>query len=172
MSDKPPVICLCGSTRFKREFEVVRKALTIGGNIVLGPEVFAHDGDEISAEQKLDLDQLHMHKIDMADHIVVICPGDYIGDSTQAEIDYAEGCEKEFTYLNEIDVPLERDISIESYRTYEYVDGNITIVDPVMEIIEPDGHLIVDDQDEYTKIPFGWKAMKWKERTCLEDPQD
>jgi hypothetical protein len=40
------------------------------------------------------LDQLHFRKIDMADEILVLNVGGYIGDSTKNEIAYAQAAGK------------------------------------------------------------------------------
>jgi len=89
------VICLCGSTRFKREFEEVNRDLTINGFIVLSVGVFGHVGGvELSKKVKRQLDELHLRKIDMADAVYIINPGNYIGESTRREIAYAEATGK------------------------------------------------------------------------------
>ena len=41
-----PVITLCGSTRFKNEFMMAQKRLTLEGNIVISVGLFGHSGDE------------------------------------------------------------------------------------------------------------------------------
>ena len=86
---RPRIVALCGSTRFRAEFTAVNRELILTGAIVLAPGVFAHDGDQITEQQKFELDMLHRAKIDLADQIVVIAPGGYIGESTRAEVDYA-----------------------------------------------------------------------------------
>ena len=98
------VITLCGSTRFKEDFERVNKELTLAGNIVLSVGVYIHLGDYISKEyitddQKIMLDDMHKRKIDMADEIFVINKGGYIGDSTRSEIEYAKAHGKRVEYL-------------------------------------------------------------------------
>ena len=40
-------------------------------------------------EQKAALDSLHKHKIDLADRVLVVNPGGYVGASTRDEIAYA-----------------------------------------------------------------------------------
>lgn len=47
------------------------------------------------------LDDMHKRKIDMADEIFVINVGDYIGDSTRAEIAYAKEHGKRVRFLEE-----------------------------------------------------------------------
>ena len=83
------VITLCGSTRFKEDFERVNKELTLAGNIVLSVGCFGHSGDVFTEEQKIMLDDIHKRKIDMADEIFIINKNGYIGESTKSEIAYA-----------------------------------------------------------------------------------
>lgn len=98
---RPRVVALCGSTRFKDDFERVNRALTLGGHIVVAPGVFGHaDGIELSEASKTALDALHLRKIDLADEVIVVNPGGYIGDSTRNEIAYAERTGKPVGYLD------------------------------------------------------------------------
>lgn len=83
------VITLCGSTRFKDDFERVNKELTLSGNIVISVGCFGHAGDVFTEDQKVMLDDIHKRKIDMADAIYVINKNGYIGESTKSEIKYA-----------------------------------------------------------------------------------
>jgi hypothetical protein len=83
------VITLCGSTRFKEDFERVNRELTLAGNIVISVGCFGHAGDVFTEEEKIMLDDIHKRKIDMADAIYVINKNGYIGESTKSEIKYA-----------------------------------------------------------------------------------
>ena len=80
MVGKYKVITLCGSTKFKDEFFVVQKRLTLEGNIVISVGMFGHsgDGDVVTDEVKVMLDDMHKRKIDMADEIFVINKNGYI----------------------------------------------------------------------------------------------
>jgi hypothetical protein len=50
-SSKPHIVCLCGSTRFKKEFESANREATMLGYIVLMPGVFGHY-DNITLTEK------------------------------------------------------------------------------------------------------------------------
>ena len=91
MVGKYKVITLCGSTKFKEQYNDVQKRLTLEGNIVISVGLFGHSGDdEVWTEgTKEMLDDMHKRKIDMADEIFVINVGGYIGESTRNEITYA-----------------------------------------------------------------------------------
>lgn len=98
------VITLCGSTRFKDDFLRIQKQLTLEGNIVLSVGCFGHSGDsEVWQKPGLKemLDNMHRCKIDMADEIFVINKNDYIGSSTQSEINYAMLHRKPVRYMEE-----------------------------------------------------------------------
>ena len=104
------VITLCGSTRFKKEFELVQKELTLDGYVVISVGLFGHSGDEEVWEGKTDgeitetkkmLDDMHRQKIDMADEIYVIDVDGYIGSSTKGEIEYAQSAGKKIRYYSE-----------------------------------------------------------------------
>ena len=95
------VITLCGSTRFKEEFERVNRELTLLGNIVISVGAFGHAGDTFTEEQKVMLDDIHKRKIDMADAIYVINKDGYIGSSTRSEIQYALRTGKQIIYMED-----------------------------------------------------------------------
>lgn len=84
------VVTLCGSTRFKEEFERHNKRLTLDGYVVLSVGFFGHaDGVKITKAEKEGLDALHKLKIELSDAIFVINVNGYVGDSTRSEIDFA-----------------------------------------------------------------------------------
>lgn len=98
-----PVITLCGSTKFQKEFEDTNERLTMAGNIVISVGVFGHSkGINLTDEEKKKLDLIHLKKIDLADEIFVINVGGYIGSSTAKEIAYAKSKGKGIRYLEEI----------------------------------------------------------------------
>ena len=94
---KPEVIVLCGSSRFVAEMAVIawvfernEGVITMGLHLLPGDYTDAEDHlaeHEGVAERT---DELHWRKIDLADKIFVVNIGGYIGDSTRAEIKYAE----------------------------------------------------------------------------------
>ena len=94
---QPEVVCLTGSTRFEKEFHQVARRLTLEGKIILTVHVFRF-GETLSKEELLNLDYLHLHKIDMADRVHVVNIGGYQGDGTKREIQYALVSGKQVTY--------------------------------------------------------------------------
>ena len=101
----PEIICLCGSTKFYREYQIANFELTLSGHIVLSVGFYPHTPDAIHGheigiadEDKVRLDELHLRKIDLADSIYVINYNGYIGESTRREIEYAESKGKTINY--------------------------------------------------------------------------
>lgn len=89
----PTIVVICGSTRFMPEMVEADVLETAAGKIVVKPGCnmkVPHSlwADRVEAEAlKASLDDLHRAKIRLADEVLVV--GDYIGDSTRAEIAYA-----------------------------------------------------------------------------------
>ncbi|WP_369374450.1 hypothetical protein AB1046_08945 [Promicromonospora sp. Populi] len=100
---RPQIVCLCGSTRFTDEFRTVNRDLTLAGTIVVAPAEFEHAGDQITNEQKAALSALHFAKIDLADRVMVVNPGGYIGESMRREIRYAHQTGKPVEYTDALD---------------------------------------------------------------------
>lgn len=97
MLNRPEVVCICGSARFVEEIRKANGELTLSGIIVLAPgEMNGTDTDD----QKAVLDALHLRKIDLADRVLVVNPGGYIGESTSREIDYARAAEKPVSFTD------------------------------------------------------------------------
>lgn len=98
----PPIVCLCGSTRFSEAWAKARYDLTLAGEIVLtiGCDTKSDEGLGITEAQKIALDELHKRKIDLADYVLVLNVGGYIGASTRSEIDYATRLGKPIKYLD------------------------------------------------------------------------
>ena len=94
------IVTLCGSTKFKKEYEDIAKDLALQGHTVLSVNMFGHaDNIELTAEQKLILDNEHKQKISISDAIFVINKDNYIGESTFSEIDWAQRLGKQVYYL-------------------------------------------------------------------------
>lgn len=95
--DRPMIVCLCGSTRFLEAYREANLRETLRGNIVLtigcdmrtDADLFDGMTPTEFANVKRDLDILHMNKIELADRILVLNVGGYIGSSTKNEINYA-----------------------------------------------------------------------------------
>lgn len=103
----PEIVVLCGSTRFFEMFRRQNLRLTIEGKIVLSIDCDTKsDGDLFGVDYGEDLearlDALHKHKIDLADRVLVLNVGGYIGESTRSEIAYAERLGRPIEYLEPV----------------------------------------------------------------------
>jgi hypothetical protein len=96
-----PIVCICGSTRFKQAWIAENARLTGEGNIVLAVGLWGHHERVFPDEAtKKKLDELHLRKIDLCDWVWVLDVGGYIGESTRNEIAYAEAHGKQVRYLS------------------------------------------------------------------------
>ncbi|MFT4413680.1 hypothetical protein ACLM5H_07460 [Fredinandcohnia humi] len=99
------VITLCGSTKFKNEFEKANAFLTLQGHIVLSVGFFEQsEGIEVTKEQEELFGKIHIEKINMSDEIFVIDVNGYIGNSTRKEIEYAHQHGKPVRYYSESEI--------------------------------------------------------------------
>ena len=97
------VVTLCGSTRFKQDYEDWNRRLTMMGYVVFSCGVFGHaNGGELSEAQKRSLDDIHLRKIDLSDGIMVLDVDGYVGNSSQKEIEYARSRGKFVVMLSKI----------------------------------------------------------------------
>lgn len=102
-SPRPDIVVLCGSTRFMEAFTEANLRLTLQGKIVLSVGCNTKSDDQLVAEgltiDKAALDELHKRKIDLADRVLVLNVGGYIGESTRSEIEYAQNLGKPIDWL-------------------------------------------------------------------------
>ncbi len=75
------------------------RTLTLGGIIAVAP---GEVGGVVSEEQKAVLDALHLSKIDLADRILVVNPGGYIGESTSGGIAHARAAGKPVSFTDRV----------------------------------------------------------------------
>lgn len=98
--DRPKIVCLCGSTRFPDAFNTAIRSETLAGRIVLSVGCFGHqESFDMGGPIKAALDQLHLHKIALADEVLILNVGGYIGDSTRREIEHARRQNKPLRWL-------------------------------------------------------------------------
>lgn len=71
--------------------------LTFAGVIVVAP---SETEELIADERKNALDTLHLRKIDLADRVLVVNPGGYVGKSTSREIAYAHAAGKPISFTD------------------------------------------------------------------------
>lgn len=109
-------MCLCGSTRFLEAFDAASLRETLAGNVVLSvgshrtpdAEAFAHLAEAERVKVFSQLAELHRHKIKLADEVLVINVGGYIGETTHSEIEFARSLGKLVCYSEDPALPTPR----------------------------------------------------------------
>jgi hypothetical protein len=108
---RPVIVCLCGSTRFRAAFEEANLRETLAGRIVLmpghythaeqGAQGFGHKEEFFGLDVARQLEELYLRKIDLADEVLILNVGGYVGASTRAEVAYAKSQGKVVRWLEE-----------------------------------------------------------------------
>lgn len=102
--DRPFIVVLCGSCRFKDAFIKAQQEETLAGKIVLSVGMFMPQSEqELKPEVKEMLDKLHFKKIELADEVLILNVGGYIGKSTQNELNYARQNFKTIRFLEPVE---------------------------------------------------------------------
>jgi hypothetical protein len=142
---KPIIVCLCGSTRFGEAFRQAEFQETLAGKIVLtigcnmksDTDLFGTMAEPMREAIKKQLDELHLRKIDLADEVLFLNVGRYIGQSTFNELEYARKQGKIICWLERIGAPNVRDpeFPCTSFEPINTIYGNAHI-----GTCETDGH--------------------------------
>lgn len=98
-----PIVCICGSTRFRKETEELAEKLSYENHIVVmvncwsrAEELRSQEGDNGIKDK---LNDLHKAKIRLSTYVYVVNVNGYIGKSTKSEIQYAKSIGKPIKYL-------------------------------------------------------------------------
>jgi len=94
------IVTLCGSTKFRMQYETASFLLEKLGIAVMSVGSFMHASRIPLDAEKEALDRLHKQKIEASDAIVVINPNEYIGESTASEIQHAHDLGKEVYFVH------------------------------------------------------------------------
>ena len=81
------IITLCGSLKFQKDMMIVAEKMALEGNCILTPVYPILENCERTDEQLEKLKQAHFKKIELSDAILVINVNNYIGNSTNLEIE-------------------------------------------------------------------------------------
>ena len=84
------VVTLCGSMRFQNEMMEIAEKLAREGECVLTPVYMVMKDCEISEEEVKRLKLEQFNRIELADEVFVVNFDGYVGESTMAEIEFAE----------------------------------------------------------------------------------
>ena len=92
------IITLCGSLKFKKEMMEIAEKMSLDGNCVLTPVYPVLENYKRTDRQLELLKEAHFKKIELSDSILVVNINNYIGNSTNLEIEYAKKLGKEIIY--------------------------------------------------------------------------
>ena len=99
---KVKVVTLCGSLKFQKEMMEIAERVSLEGYCVLTPVYKVLNSAEKSKDQMLRLKEEHFKRIELSDTILVVNVNNYIGDSTNLEIDYARKLGKKIIYYTDL----------------------------------------------------------------------
>lgn len=109
--DRPTIVCLCGPSRFSQAYHEANLRETIAGRIVLSigcDTTSDYDlalAGQLTGEDKLRLDALHLYKVMLADEVLFLNVGGYLGESSLAEHYVASNLGKPIRYLERPSTP-------------------------------------------------------------------
>lgn len=96
------IITLCGSLKFQKEMMIVAEKMALDGNCILTPVFPILEEVEKTEEQIKKLKEAHFKRIEISDAILVVNINNYIGKSTNLEIEYAKTLGKEISYYTDL----------------------------------------------------------------------
>lgn len=96
------IVTLCGSLKFQNEMMKIAQDMALEGYCILTPPVYLTSNViNITDKQILKLKEEHLQRIELSDAILVVNVNNYIGESTNFEIEYAQKLDKEIMYYIE-----------------------------------------------------------------------
>lgn len=96
------IITLCGSLKFQKEMMIVAEKMALEGYCILTPVYPVLENMKATEEQLIKLKEAHFKRIELSDAILVVNINNYIGESTNLEIDYAKKSGKEIIYYTDL----------------------------------------------------------------------
>ena len=96
------IITLCGSLKFQKEMMMIAEKISLEGNCILTPVYPVLENIERTELQLIKLKEAHFKRIELSDAILVINVNNYIGNSTNLEINYAKKLNKEIIYYTDL----------------------------------------------------------------------
>jgi len=97
------IITVCGSYKFKKEMTEITEKMALKGNCMLTQIELSRSKKEDYTEKEASMiDKMHKEKIRLADAILVVNVGGYIGSSTKSEIELAKSLNKEILYYTDL----------------------------------------------------------------------
>ena len=96
------IVTLCGSLKFQKEMMTVAEKMALEGYCILTPVYSVSEKIEITKEQLIKLKDAHFKRIELSDAILVVNVNNYIGESTNLEVEYAKKLGKEIIYYTDL----------------------------------------------------------------------
>ena len=96
------IITVCGSLKFKNEMMTIAEKMALEGDCILTPVYPVLKNVKRTEKQLIKLKEEHFKRIELADAILVVNVNNYIGDSTNLEIEYAKEQGKEIMYYTDL----------------------------------------------------------------------
>lgn len=116
-------ICLCGSTRFRDDYEAINRLLSKAGHVVYSVASFVHHEDDITPDIKETLDLVHLRKVQESELVVIVGEKDgesYVGDSTRKELKWAQMIGVDAIRMRDADALLPEAMRDEFFTTFGY----------------------------------------------------
>ena len=98
------IITLCGSLKFQKEMMIIAEKMALEGNCILTPVYPILEKVEKTEEQMTKLKEAHFKRIELSDAILVVNVNNYIGKSTNLEIEHAKTLGKEILYYTDLKI--------------------------------------------------------------------
>ena len=92
------IITLCGSLKFKKMMTIAEK-MALDGYCILTLVYPVSEDIKRTKEQLIKLKEVHFKRIESSDAILVVNINNYIGESTNLEIDYTKKEKKLYIIL-------------------------------------------------------------------------
>ena len=96
------IITLCGSLKFQQEMMSVAEKMALEGYCVFTPIYPVSKNFKRTEEQLIKLKEAHFKKIELSNTILVVNVNNYIGNSTNLEIEYAKKLGKKIIYYTDL----------------------------------------------------------------------
>ena len=96
------IVTLCGSLKFQKEMMTIAEKMALEGYCILTPVYPVLENVERTEKQLIKLKEEHFKRIELSDAVLVLNVNNYIGNSTNIEIEYAKELGKEIMYFTDV----------------------------------------------------------------------
>ena len=96
------IVTLCGSLKFQKEMMTIAEKMALEGYCILTPVYPVLENVERTDKLLIKLKEEYFKRIELSDAILVVNVNNYIGNSTNIEIEYAKELGKEIMYFTDV----------------------------------------------------------------------